>query len=172
MLRNIDWAVFTTVDLALNYGPYQGPYEVIRVEIDPCDCPIGRGPDSQSDRDASRKGDGPSLLFVGQLRPYKGVRFLLRSLPLLEQMTGQNFSLTIAGDGPERVSLMRLTVSLGLDNSVRFLGLVSDSDLHSLYRSHDILVLPSVCSESFGLVLVEARRHGMRVIGTNLPGVR
>ena len=171
-LRNIDCAVFTTVDLALNYGPYRVPYEVIRAEIDPCDCPIERGPDSQSDKDASRKGNGPSLLFVGQLRPYKGVRFLLRSLPLLEQMTGQTFSLTIAGEGPERGSLTRLTESLGLHNSVRFLGPVSDSDLHSLYRSHGILVLPSVCSESFGLVLVEARRHGMQVIGTNLPGVR
>jgi len=53
-----------------------------------------------------------------------------------------------------------------------FRGRVSDGDLHQEYLSNDVIVLPSLLGESFGIVLVEARLHGLQVIGSDLPGVR
>jgi glycosyltransferase involved in cell wall biosynthesis len=49
-------------------------------------------------------------------------------------------------------------------------GYVSDDDLEGYYSAADILVMPSRF-ESFGLVLIEAMRHGVPVIACNAGGM-
>ncbi|MBI5713874.1 MAG: glycosyltransferase [Chloroflexi bacterium] len=105
----------------------------------------------------------PTLLFIGRHRYYKGVDDLLKA------MTDIEAELIIGGDGVMRESWERLAASLNLNDKVRFIGTVPESELPSLYRSADIFVLPaSARSEAFGLVLLEAMAAGLPCVTTEL----
>lgn len=63
-----------------------------------------------------------------------------------------------------------MTVSLGLEERVKFLGKVSNEPLKYCYQICDVFVLPSVePTEAFGLVQLEAMAYGKPVINTLLP---
>ncbi|MBS7653386.1 MAG: glycosyltransferase family 4 protein [Thermoproteota archaeon] len=110
--------------------------------------------------------DGYRLLFVGQMRPYKGLKILLKAIGELDA------ELWIVGDGPDRMEYEAYAKSMGLDK-VRFFGAVPDEELKKIYLSCDVLVLPSVSlNEAFGLVTLEAAAAKCAVIASDLLGVR
>lgn len=105
----------------------------------------------------------PLLLFVGLLRYYKGLPFLIQAMPHIQA------KLLIAGAGPQGQEWQALTHQLGLDHQVFFLGRVSDEEKLALYYACDVFVLPSIHrSESWGAVQVEAMACGKPVICTEL----
>jgi glycosyltransferase involved in cell wall biosynthesis len=109
---------------------------------------------------------GPlKILFVGQMRPYKGLEWLIPAV------AGQDgLELTLVGDGAHRADYE--TLAEGAAN-VRFLGRVSDADLHAEYDRNDVVVLPSVTkAEAFGLVTLEGMAAGCVPVVSDLPGVR
>jgi len=166
-LRMIDAAVFNTRDFAESFGLRSIPWKIIPAgATDPCMIAPNQF------RPSEVASDGPlRVLFAGQLRRAKGVEKLVRAIDQV-RLAGRPVQLTIVGDGPRRPFLERLVQELGLQSTVAFRGLVDDSQLHREYLSNDVLVLPSLLSESFGIVLVEARLHGLKVIASDLPGVR
>ncbi len=107
------------------------------------------------------------VLFVGQLRPYKGVPVLI------EAVGGQpDVALTIVGDGPEAARLRAQVAAAGVDN-ISFAGTISDDALRQVYASHDVITLPSTTgAEAFGLVLLEGMAAGCVPVASDLPGVR
>ncbi|WP_238398228.1 glycosyltransferase [Halorussus salinus] len=106
----------------------------------------------------------PVLLFAGRLIYYKGLEYLV------EAMVDVDATLLIAGDGDRREALEAHVGSLGIEERVRFLGYVTDEQLHRLYNRADVFVLPSsVPSEAFGIVQLEAMAHGTPVVNTDLP---
>jgi glycosyltransferase involved in cell wall biosynthesis len=106
------------------------------------------------------------LLFVGQMRPYKGLDVFL------EAVDGLDAEVSIVGDGPYKSRYERHARKLGLRN-VLFYGKVSDDKLRQMYLASDVLVLPSVgMNEAFGLVTLEAASAGCAVVASDLPGVR
>jgi glycosyltransferase involved in cell wall biosynthesis len=111
-----------------------------------------------------RKAYGsPLLLFVGKLRYYKGLQYLL------EAMKGIDGRLLVAGAGPMEEEWRRIADSPGVRGKVTFLGEVEDDELPSLYHACDLFVLPaSERSEAFGLVQVEAMMCGKPVVSTEL----
>ena len=60
---------------------------------------------------------------------------------------------------------------LGIEDRVIFLGYIEDSKLPEVFRMADIFVLPSVTSEAFGIVVLEAMASGVPVIATNVGGI-
>jgi rhamnosyl/mannosyltransferase len=105
----------------------------------------------------------PIVLFVGMLRYYKGVEYLI------EAMRDLPAKLLILGEGPVGRALELQTTRLGLGNKVTFLGGVPDEDLSAVYRASDIFVLPSTHrSEAFGIVQLEAMASALPVISTEL----
>jgi glycosyltransferase involved in cell wall biosynthesis len=107
------------------------------------------------------------VLFVGQLRPYKGARVLVDAVSGLPGV-----AVTIIGDGPERPLLEDRVRAGGLDN-VSILGRVSDAELWLAYSRHDVIVLPSLTTaEAYGLVLGEGMAAGCVPVASDLPGVR
>jgi len=108
-----------------------------------------------------------NVLFVGQMRPYKGVETLLAAA------AGQAWlNLTLVGDGAELARYRNLAERLPVA-SARFTGRVSDAELQRQYGIADVVVLPSVtCAEAFGLVLIEGMAAGCVPVASDLPGVR
>jgi rhamnosyl/mannosyltransferase len=116
----------------------------------------------------ARSGEGPlRVLFVGQMRGYKGVDWLIRAVAARSEI-----ELTLIGNGPQRAEYERLAADLGAEN-VRFLGRVSDEVLHAEYDQNDVVVLPSVTrAEAYGLVTLEGMAAGCVPVVSDLPGVR
>lgn len=114
---------------------------------------------------ATRGGDGSGcavVLFVGRLRPYKGLEVLVRALARIDA------TLVVVGDGPEHPMLESLGTNV-LGNRLRLLGQLSDAALVDAYRAADVLCLPSTsASEAFGMVLLEAMACGLPVVSTEV----
>jgi glycosyltransferase involved in cell wall biosynthesis len=107
------------------------------------------------------------VLFVGQMRPYKGVDHLIDALA-----GTPGLSLTLVGSGPLEERYRDKAARLSANN-VTFKGRVSDPELARTYASHDVVVLPSVSrAEAFGLVLLEGMAAGCVPVASDLPGVR
>ena len=109
----------------------------------------------------------PIIGTVGLLEVQKGTEFLLRAMPKITQVI-PNCHCLIIGSGPLRKYLEDLAESLGVRQSVYFLGWRNDAaELIDLF---DVFCLPSV-HESFGLVLLEAMLHGKPIVATNVEGI-
>jgi rhamnosyl/mannosyltransferase len=112
------------------------------------------------------KPDGFNILFVGQLRPYKGLDVLLRAFQQLEHA-----KLTIIGSGHHADEYQALAQRLGLQN-VHFLGKASEEAMKQAYNEAHTLVLPSLTrAEAFGIVLLEGMSAGCVPIASELPGL-
>jgi rhamnosyl/mannosyltransferase len=107
---------------------------------------------------------GPEfILFVGKLRYYKGLQFLIEAMPEIDA------PLVIIGRGPMENDLKMLAANYGVAEKIRFVGEVTDDDLAAFYHACSLLVLPSVYrSEAYGLVQLEAHACGKPVISTRL----
>lgn len=122
------------------------------------------GPPGSATESPSEDIDGPILLFVGKLRYYKGIKYLIKSMCRIDA------TLVIIGEGERRNALETNAQELGVGERVRFLGHISEKKLHAWYDAADLFVLPSVePSEAFGVVQLEAMAYGTPVINTNLP---
>jgi len=105
----------------------------------------------------------PLILFVGKLRYYKGIPYLLEAMRSLQA------TLLIVGSGPMEEAWRKLSSEMGLDGKVFFLGEVEDEKLPAFYQACDVFVLPaSHRSEAFGTVLIEAMAAGKPVVSTEL----
>lgn len=105
------------------------------------------------------------LLAVGTLQEEKGYRYLL---PILAKLVGE-WTLSVAGDGPQKEELQALCQELKLEKKVRFLG--RRQDMESLYTEHDLLIHPSYF-ENFSLSILEAMAHGLPVLAHDVGGNR
>lgn len=123
--------------------------------------PLDSGPGVRHAGAAER---APRLLFVGALRYYKGLPYLLRAIATLAGVR-----LTVIGRGPMEREWKELAQTLGLGSRVEFLSDVSGLLLPSYYVACDIFMFPS-CerSEAFGLVQLEAMAAGKPVISTEM----
>ncbi|MGE0666722.1 MAG: glycosyltransferase family 4 protein [Sphingomonadales bacterium] len=112
----------------------------------------------------------PVLLFVGRLIRDKGVDLAIEAFHKLLSRHPEA-RLLIAGEGDERPGLEALAASLGLTDTVEFLGWVRAVDVPALMARATLLLMPSRWREPFGLVAVEAALQCRPVIGTTDGGL-
>ncbi len=111
----------------------------------------------------NRFGNDPIIIFVGRLRYYKGLHFLI------EAMRNVAAQLVIVGTGPERERLQLQAHTAGVDSRVHFLGDLSDDELVCYLHAADVFCLPShLRSEAFGICQIEAMACGLPVVSTAL----
>jgi rhamnosyl/mannosyltransferase len=119
---------------------------------------------SRSESNQIRRNYGsPIILFVGRLRYYKGLQYLLEAMQEIPA------KLIVIGTGQKEREWKNLSARLNLEGKVFFVGEIRDEFLPHFYHASDVFVLPA-CerSEAFGLVQVEAMASGLPVISTEL----
>lgn len=110
------------------------------------------------------------LLFVGKLRYVKGFDLLLKALAMLDENVKDKIKLYVAGSGVQEREYQLLAKSLGVNRCVQFLGALPLNECFSLYKSCDILVMPSRF-ESFPMTLIEALGSGTPIVATTVGGI-
>ena len=122
--------------------------------------------------------DAHVLLFAGRIQPLKAPDVLLRAVAvLLDQSPELRSRLVVpvvggpSGTGLEHPeSLADLAHELGLDDVVRFVPPVAQSELARWYAAATLVAVPSY-NESFGLVAVEAQAVGTPVVAAAVGGL-
>jgi glycosyltransferase involved in cell wall biosynthesis len=109
------------------------------------------------------------IIFVGRLTDIKGAKYLIQAIPKAARSLNQHLSLTIAGDGPERHALEETARRLGV--AVEFAGWVHTPQKLDLMREADLLAVPSLWPEPFGLVGIEAGCLGVPAVGYAVGGI-
>jgi glycosyltransferase involved in cell wall biosynthesis len=137
--------------------------------------PMGVDAERQFFQDGSHRR-AQELLFVGRLVEKKGLIHLIQALPAVLTAC-PSATLTIIGFGPERKKLESCVETLELQNTVRFLGALSQTELPSHYRRASLFVAPFIEAaggdqEGLGLVVAEAMACECPVVVGNVPGVR
>jgi glycosyltransferase involved in cell wall biosynthesis len=106
------------------------------------------------------------LVFMGELRPVKGIDVLIDAISLLHRK-GRNVTLTLVGDGPDREQLQAQIARLGLTTSIAFTGAMPARQ--ALALGH-IMVVPSR-AESLPYVVLETAAAGKPLITTKVGGI-
>jgi sugar transferase (PEP-CTERM/EpsH1 system associated) len=104
---------------------------------------------------------------VARLAPIKNHALLLRAFASFELAAPLKKKLLIVGDGVERKALENLSLQLGLDGSVIFLGERHDTDV--LFNAMDTYALSSF-NEGMNLTLLEAMSSGLPAVATAVGG--
>ncbi|HKT37518.1 MAG TPA: glycosyltransferase family 4 protein [Ktedonobacterales bacterium] len=111
-----------------------------------------------------------NIVFMGRLEQRKGLKYLLRAIPIIRQHY-PNTRFLIGGDGPQRVGFQTYVAQAGWRDVV-FLGRVPADQLPSLYATADVFCAPNIGGESQGIVLLEAMATGRVVVASDIPGFR
>lgn len=136
--------------------------EVVNLGYPPDDYVLEHVTGPMADEYKNRWGD--FIFFIGCLRYYKGLRYLIDALEKLP-----NARLVVAGSGNEGAELKAQVDSLGLGDRVHFLGRVSDPEAVALLHAAKVFCLPA-CepAEVFGLCQIEAMFCGLPIVSTDL----
>lgn len=124
-------------------------------------------------RDDACTGPEIRILFVGFIRPEKGIGYLLRALPLIKSDRPIQLALVGSwGQFPAEYERLRSIITeLGLDDRVSWEGYAPfGRELFDQMDRSDILAAPSL-SEGTPRVLVEARARGVPVVSTLVGGI-
>lgn len=114
--------------------------------------------------------DRPTLLTVRRLVHAKGIENLITSAALLRERI-PDLQLMVCGTGPLGPSLQRLVRERGLEDTVRLNGFLADEQLPTAYRAADLMVVPTVALEGFGLIVLEALACGTPALVTPISGL-
>jgi|SRR5208337_3901079 len=116
----------------------------------------------------------PYILFVGNLKPNKNVKTLIRAFAQLHVKAGLDHQLLILGDDRKwKAGLVNERQKLGIVDRVLFAPHVRYEDLPWVYGAAEMLVMPSFI-EGFGLPVLEAMACGTPVVclrAASLPEV-
>jgi glycosyltransferase involved in cell wall biosynthesis len=130
--------------------------------------PANPRPVSASAKEIARD-DAPFFLSVGTLEPRKGYAIALAAFDILWRAGSNARYVVIGRPGWQSESIeMRIRRHPEFGRGLIWLDDASDADLRYCYERAHALVYASAF-EGFGLPLVEAARHGLPIIASDLP---
>lgn len=108
-------------------------------------------------------GDAFRILMVGSLTPKKGQAELLRVFPeILSSIP--TVEIDIAGEGEQRAEIEAIAARYGAGRRIRLHGRLDEAALARLYEACDVVAVPTLWSEPFGRVPIEAGGAGKPVV--------
>jgi glycosyltransferase involved in cell wall biosynthesis len=114
------------------------------------------------------------LLFLGRMDFLKGGTIFLDALPQISAALQRPLRVTFGGDGPERHAWEQQSKGIESrhrDVRIDFAGWLKGAELDSLVSHCDLLILPSLWPEPFGLVGPEVGLHGVPVAAFAVGGI-
>jgi glycosyltransferase involved in cell wall biosynthesis len=128
---------------------------------------------------ASSGNDAPSdqvqLLFAGRMTSLKGGQIMLDALPAVEEALQRPVRAIFVGDGPARQEweeqARRISDAQRGDLILEFTGWLDAARLNRLRLDCDLLVVPSLWPEPFGLVGPEAGLQGLPAAAFAVGGI-
>jgi len=108
--------------------------------------------------------------FVGRLAAVKGIPLILEAMKRVINHN-QNSLLLLAGDGEEREKLERLAKKMGIQRSVRFLGMLHPDRVLRVIVCADVCLFASY-TEGFSVALLEQLACGRPIVTTDVGGAR
>jgi len=151
---------FFVKDLFLKYYPFIRP----RIKILPLGIPPIVHP-----RKPKERGKKMRFCYFGNILPFKGLHLLIDAFKNLPQ--GRAI-LTIYGSGtPWTESYDHQLKEQARGYSIDFRGPFKREDLSEALNDQDVVVLPSLCPESFSLVIREANSLGLPVIASRIGAI-
>lgn len=111
-----------------------------------------------------------NFLYVGSIEERKGLIYLIDALGIIKRQNPKIlFSLNVVGRIVQFKyydCLLKRIKLLGLEANVHFLGRISNEELEYCYQKAEIFTCPSLL-EGYGIVFIEAMRHGIPIIAFN-----
>jgi glycogen(starch) synthase len=135
----------------------------------PRTTPVAHGLELRSGRVTGDKARSavPVIAFQGRLVTTKGAKVLLEAARILSEHR-RPFELLVIGDGPEREELQQTAREAALTGHVQFTGRLGGTELEAALATAEVLVVPSLGGEVFGLVVAENMARGLPVIASDL----
>ncbi len=123
--------------------------------------------------------NNPYIFYIGGFETRKNVSTLINAFSKIVKHYKNNLKnriLVIGGATPEEKhplleDVVGLVKKLGIEDSVRFVGKLSDEELIHLYNGADFFVFPSIY-EGFGLTVLEAMACGVPIIASQIGSVK
>lgn len=133
-------------------------------------------PGTSAPRDSnSAMTDKVRLAYFGQINRFKGLDLLIKAMLLLPRDIQRRVQLDINGSGLEHQSAkFKGIVKSGLKelgDSVRLRGRYTSHELGRLLAETDWMIVPSQWWENSPVVILEAKRHGVPVICSDIGGM-
>lgn len=110
------------------------------------------------------------LCCTGTINFRKGQRIIIDALHNLPKDILKQTHLDLIGDGGERPVLEGLVHDYGLDEHVRFWGMVPNVEVYKYLAENNIFLLMSK-NEGLPISIIEAMRAGLPIISTNVSGI-
>ncbi len=119
----------------------------------------------------------PTIGFIGRVTPEKGVHLLLDAVGASTVLKGNCDVIVVGNHGfsasdpltPYEFELRKKVATTGI--SANFIPFQNRTDIQNIFKLLDILVVPSVFPEPFGLVVLEANSYGIPVIHSTSGGL-
>ena len=163
LLPRYDAVVVASRYMREEFRRHQVANERLHLVTFPIDAPAEQSPPAGTHAYSRR------IATVGRLTDLKGAHYLIQALPEASRQLGFTLSLDLLGTGPDERRLKALAHRLGV--AATFHGWVDRERRDTLLRGADLLAVPSVWPEPFGLVGVEAGRLGLPAVGFAVGGI-
>lgn len=123
------------------------------------------------------------ILFVGAIKPRKGIEEMIKALKVYNEKFSKNFIFYLIGNFSENdwyfQNLKKMIKDFGLSSKIKFLGVLEEKEKKNLLKKADLFLMLSKIwgknkeyFEGFGLVFLEANKYGIPVIGPNEAGAK
>jgi len=111
-----------------------------------------------------KKGSFITACYAGSLNAHKGIHVLLDAFKKTQR---ENIRLRIYGWGPDKRYVEMLREAAKGDKRIQFCGTFSEEEAAGVYKDIDLMIVPSVCYETYSMVLHEALACNIPVIASN-----
>lgn len=106
------------------------------------------------------------VTFIGQIKQIKGIEMFIE---LANQIEAERAKFLIAGDCQDQDYLSELQARITDNKRIKYIGYRSDRE--NIYKSSDVIIMPSQWEEPFGLINIEAGAARKPIIATKVGGI-
>jgi glycosyltransferase involved in cell wall biosynthesis len=111
------------------------------------------------------------ILFAGRIVENKGWRHAVAATAIASRSLRRDLRLVVAGDGPDLAAMRSMAANEEIGITAEFLGWIDRQAMQSEMRQADLLLMPSLLAEAFGLLGIEAGCVGLPAAGYAVGGI-